>query len=471
MNKDSFEKALKNKLPDRAVDFDAEAAWKRLEARRKRDKKPLIYWWLTGLALLLISTGVWYGVSMQKQNRTAENNPNQPTQIAQKTTSANTQPSADYTENEDQEFGSNTPEPKTNQHLTEEPVSASQSTGATTKKQNDQKNYTASKEPKPYSPVHRKYAASQSPELLPQKSGNTQLNSSGPERSPSLSGQSEPVQRGARMASRSQALAQIPHRNTSLKEETFTLPKRTIPLAELPAEKRRRRKSIRWEIGLDGEYGLASVERNGSLDSLNLREDEKALDFMLGAVSIRYRMNDNWFIESGIGIGQSVDKIDRTRSSSSTVWDSTLLVGQTLFVDSTTQNTYGGFVTTISTHEEIIYNRYRYLEVPLLVGGDWTLGDSPWYGGFSAGAAFSIWGKPKGSFSNPNGEFVPLSEADYRSAGLLTGLGRLEFGYRTDSWSAGLSIRGRRTFNALDNMGYDEIRQSVGLGLSLKKRF
>ena len=135
MNKDSFEKALKNKLPDRAVDFDAEAAWKRLEARRKRDKKPLIYWWLTGLALLLISTGVWYGVSMQKQNRTAENIPNQPTQIAQKTTSANTQPSTDYTENEDQEFGSNTPEPKTNQYLTEEPVSASQSTGATTKKQ------------------------------------------------------------------------------------------------------------------------------------------------------------------------------------------------------------------------------------------------------------------------------------------------------------------------------------------------
>ncbi|MEZ4918526.1 MAG: hypothetical protein R2792_05415 [Saprospiraceae bacterium] len=61
MSKDLFDNKLKNKIPDQAENFDAEAAWAKLEKRRKEKKRRPILWWIWIPGLLVLGAGAWFG--------------------------------------------------------------------------------------------------------------------------------------------------------------------------------------------------------------------------------------------------------------------------------------------------------------------------------------------------------------------------------------------------------------------------
>ncbi|MEZ4918525.1 MAG: hypothetical protein R2792_05410 [Saprospiraceae bacterium] len=225
-------------------------------------------------------------------------------------------------------------------------------------------------------------------------------------------------------------------------------------------------------MGAFSEYGFASATRSGAVDLVDIRADEEqVLDLTRNGLLIRRQLVGPWYVESGLAFGQWTDKKEAIYKTTTETIDSNMLLEQIFFADSTVQEIYGeGIITTIHTREEVAYNRYQFLEIPVEFGGRWSLGESLRLG-FSAGASFSLFGRQTGSITDGLGNSLLLKDAGYRSAGVLSGMGRVELAYVKNGWSIGVNAHARSTLNFMDTYGFDERRRAVGIGLAIRKSF
>jgi hypothetical protein len=234
-------------------------------------------------------------------------------------------------------------------------------------------------------------------------------------------------------------------------------------------EKRRPSKKQYWSIGLQAGYGLNAVTRKGAADFVQAREqEEQSLDMIQAGLVIRRQLSKRWLVQSGIQYAQWTDVRRRSQESSSTRPDSNLLLRQIKYPDGSIKNIYGpGEVTVVLKTEEERYNRYRQLELPLLVGATLPFGQH-WQLEVSSGLALGLLSRTSGS-ATVSGQDRPLSSLPYRNAGTLSFQGGFACMYNRPQWSVGLTLWGRTGLNSstASSALFTEKRSSLGLGIVL----
>ena len=445
MNKDSFDKALKSKFSDTATGFDLETAWGLLEARRKRSKRRAVIWWFVFGAVLLAAGG---GMSWWWNSRTN-------TPVASKT-----QTSTDQLEQ------AKLPE----QALQPTDHAAQQAAfeNAISEKTNSAKSQVAISLPNHKTPSIRLQTANSSLKSAPNPSSEiaeaTPFN-------PFLENPSaipHTLSTSPRLAT-TEHLDQIPQHHNLLQIPVRNFPKPNV--SQTTAEKRKPSKTPKWSIGLQLDYGLNSVARQGAADYIQAREqEEQSLDFIQTGLDLRRRFKGPWFIQSGIQYIQWTDVQRSSQEISTTRPDTNLLLRQVKYPDGSIENFYGpGEVTVIHTREEERYNHYRQVEIPFLFGAALPLGKH-WRLDLSTGIAVGLLSRASGSATIGSGP-LPLSSLPYRNAGTLAFQSNIACLYQTPRWSAGLALMGRTGLNSSSTTGalFTEKRSGFGLGIVLRR--
>ncbi|MBL7797518.1 MAG: hypothetical protein JNJ90_13565 [Saprospiraceae bacterium] len=436
MNKDWFEKNLRENYPPEAHDFDADAAWAALEARRrKKRRRPFVFWWTSALGVLLLGAA---GLALWQpgKDETPAQTPNSMQPAVQLTQKSPVAASKKVTSRLD----------------VAKPIA--QQTG--------QEPSVATPPPTP-PPTGRggvEYArALPSPE-------NTS-------RPPSPSGEGPgvgPMHAGAHHVT--PALSFLEPKIILLEPASQNLPE--LP-GFLPGEfkKRPKSKEPRWWVGGSVYYGLSSVRRDGSAEYLKIRDSEEtALDMFQTGFDARLRLGNRFFVQTGIYFTQWTDVRKQVFKETFTTLDSNYLIARLIKADGSVEDIYGAaeIVHTRTVTEET-YNRYSHLELPLLagvslpVGGRWRLDGS-------VGPVFGLLAVRSGSISGDlNGAKLPLEDAPYRNGLTFSGMLRLEWMYATQDWAAGVGIMGRVALNdwAETNPLFSEKRHAIGAGLVFRK--
>lgn len=452
MNKDSFDKALKNKIPDAATDFDLEAAWNSLEARRQRSKRRfIVLWWWLAASLLLGGTAGWWWLQHWPQpaaliiERPQETNTAKPALVPQ-----NTPPPRP---NSVEQSPANPAGP--DQALAQTyPDKASKTGLATAQHSNKTRQSYSPVAPEKPVEVSKPYEAEERPsaaEML----------------APSTAAVDKIENTLSSFEAARQALPPLP-----LRLHDLQLPLRQPLLAECEfsiTQKRRRSKTARWSAGLQASYGLQSVSRSGQETYVQTRqEEEQTLDRVQVGLDVRRQIKGPWFVQAGVQYLQWTDVRQYSAEQQSTRPAPNVLLRQVVYPDGSVENIYGpGEVTVLQHTEARRYNRYRQVEIPLEAGRTFALGKY-WGLDLSAGAALGIFAQATG-WATIGTTQRALAELPYRKSGTLALQSSVSWMYRTRSWSAGFALLGRadlvsRTQGSL----FAENRKGLGLGLVLR---
>ncbi|MCB9331651.1 MAG: hypothetical protein H6574_11245 [Lewinellaceae bacterium] len=429
MNKDSFDKALKNKLPDSAADFDVEAAWTDLELRRRKQPKRrgLVWWfWAAGFALLLGGGATWWWSAqpVAKQITTGD-------QII----SDDRVSKGDHGSADDHVFaGDRKGRPYGASHVIETP-----------------------------SPANDIQPATEKPETshIPNASDATTVRST-------VGATLAVAQHKADTHPLAIVKPQPVAKPKSVAKPEFSLK----PVAQIPpAERYKRRKAPKWSVGAQVIFGTNQVRRSGMPDYVAVRnQEEKTLDMFQGGLDVRRQLNRHLFIQTGIQYAQWTDVRRSVQTTESTRPDSNLLLERIIYPDGSIENVFGpGEVKVLSTTKATRYNRYRHIEVPVVAGLAFPVG-SRWQLEAAAGLAIGLVSRHSGSATIGDQTFA-LDDLPYRNSGTLSATGSIAWMYRNSRWAAGLALMGRSelTSSTGDRNLFTEKRWSAGMGLVLRR--
>ncbi len=193
-------------------------------------------------------------------------------------------------------------------------------------------------------------------------------------------------------------------------------------------------------------YGLQFADRSGSDAAwLGLRSgEEETLDMFSVGITLRHHLSPRWFLQAGLGWVRSTDRRSFSTETTVTEIKHNQLVQVIIHADGTEEQVFSDApVTTVTRTEGVQYNRFDRFEVPVLAGyeffPDQKLGLSA-----AAGLAPGLAGRNKGFVRDTlTDQQITLEAAGYRKSGLLSGLFRLELGYRLPQGLLGLSLQGR----------------------------
>lgn len=476
MNKDWFDKALKNKLPDSATDFDLEAAWTALESRRrKKPRRRVLAWWLLAGFILLAGGGTAWWWSAQPEL----------------TISGNRIFSNDHHAAGDQysvgdHHGAGDQHPAGDR--TGRPYAASrvgETQSSTDNFSSIKNNLTTTQNPakpvtdNPRSSVEATLAVAQHGASgvgeTQSSAGNISSIKNDPTttQNPSVPAANNPrssveATRGAGTIENVECLPTISGVNIQSGRPEFPFK----PVAQMPAaERHKRRKASKWSVGAQAVFGTNQVSRSGAPDYVTARnQEEKTLDMFQVGLDIRRQLNRHFFIQTGIQFAQWTDVRRTLQTTESTRPDPNLLLERIIYPDGSIENIFGpGEVRVLSTTRETRYNRYRHIEAPILMGLTLPFGKR-WQLDAAAGVAIGLVARPSGS-TTIGSETFALDALPYRNAGTLSATGSLAWLYRRRDWSAGLALTGRTGLNSSsrDAALFSEKRRSVGLGLVVRR--
>ncbi|MBK8192276.1 MAG: hypothetical protein IPK76_03455 [Lewinellaceae bacterium] len=199
-------------------------------------------------------------------------------------------------------------------------------------------------------------------------------------------------------------------------------------------------------------------------------QEEETLDMFQLGLDARRKLRGPWFVQAGIQYVQWTDvrRIDRETVSSRL--DSNLLLSRIIYPDGSIEEIYdAGIVTVVQTATEERYNRYRHIELPVMVGAAIPVGQR-WRIDVSAGLAFGLYSRPSGTATIGTATKT-LNTLGYRNAGAISGQTQLAWMYNNPNWSAGLLLTGRSglTQSTRTNAAFTEKRHALGLGIVLRR--
>jgi len=464
MSKDWFENALRDKYPAEAHDFDTDAAWTALEARRrKKRRRPFVFWWTSALGILLLGAA---GIALWHSGD--DRTPADPIINKRPVEILNDKSPVAAT--------------KTPRNLVGIGTNATRQTD----RQAERVALFVATTPPPAPPPKRSGDVTIHPyrqmKNMPIENDSRLFSSSGNEsnlRHPSPSGESlsrtlvgRPGVPSPELQHPFLALPSLLHDIQPLKTPAAVFPE--IP-AFIPGEHKKlpKSKELRWWIGASAHYGLSVVSRSGSVDYLKKRDSEEtSLDMFQVGLDVRRYLNPRFFLQSGVYFTQWTDMRERSFKESFTMVDSNYLIARLIKADGTIEDVYGtaDIVHTRTVTEET-YNRYSLVELPLLAGISWPVGEH-WRLDGALGPVFGLLSTRSGAISGDQiGTNLPLENAPYRNSATFSGMMRLEWLYATRDWSAGLGIMGRMALNdwAETNPLFSEKRHAFGAGLVFRK--
>lgn len=458
MSKDWFEKSFRDNYPPEVHDFDADAAWAALEARRrKKRRRPFVFWWISALGVLLLGAaslalwppgkdetpaqmfeGFWFEGYWLEWQPGKDETPAPIPDVKQPAVQLTQKPPVAALKKVSDHLLSAMP---IVQQAGQEPSVVTPSLAPPPKGRGDIERTRTT-----YLPED----ASSLPSLRGEGAG------------PTHSGSQHPFP----------ILSFLEPKIPLLESATQNLPE---PPKFLPGKLKKRPKSQepRWWVGASAYYGLGSVRRDGSAEYLKIRDSEEtALDIFQTGFDIRRRLGSRFFLQTGVYFTQWTDARERIFKETFSVVDSNYLIARLIKADGSVEDIYGAaeLVHTRTVTEET-YNRYSHLELPLLagvslpVGGRWRLDGS-------VGPVFGLLAFRSGAISgDPNDAKLPLEDAPYRNSLTFSGMLRLEWTYATQDWAAGVGIMGRMALNdwAETNPLFSEKRHAIGAGLVFRK--
>lgn len=463
MNKDLFEKALKDNLPNSATDFDVDAAWEALEARRKKPRRRVIFWYFAGAMLLLCGIIGW---------RWTVGNPKSALAASEITAHRSIE---------------STPVTKGNNNIN--PVSPVNSPNGTTAAVDASKDLPQNKA------EHRELLLKNEKTGVGHRTVNTAiLKSKVSPKAEQMNHQAEVIE--SPLTSKNMAeqnpvaiLEKLPNTypiivlKAAPALEPILLPVNVVapPSASEPIpaldniadKKKHTAKASNWWLGAHATYGSNFVKRQGASAYVDARaEEELPLDLIQVALNLRRRLKGNWFIEAGIQLAQWTDVRRYTALKEHTETAPNLLLMQIIQANGDVQEVYGpGTVVVRQQVSSESYNRYQYFELPLMVGKAFPISEN-WQLDLSAGGIIGL-GLGNSGTASIDPDDMPLKDLPYRKAGLLSVQARMSLMYRTKLGDIGFSVSGRSGINSQTKPGavFEEKRGSLGLGLLLRRSF
>lgn len=238
--------------------------------------------------------------------------------------------------------------------------------------------------------------------------------------------------------------------------------------------KKQSKKHPLWLAGVELGYGLQFADRSGSDAAwLGLRSgEEETLDIFSAGITLRHHLSPRWFLQAGLGWVRSTDRRSFSTETTVTEIKHNQLVQVIIHADGTEEQVFSDApVTTVIRTEGVQYNRFDRFEVPVWAGyeffPDQKLGLSA-----AAGLAPGLAGRNKGFVADTLTEQqITLEAAGYRKTGLLSGLFRLELGYRLPQGVLGFSLQGRADLlnAAKPEALFSEKRRALSVVLSFRR--
>jgi hypothetical protein len=245
-----------------------------------------------------------------------------------------------------------------------------------------------------------------------------------------------------------------------------------IPLFDLAIESKKtiRQTSGYW-IGASAMYGLQSINRTGPENLYTSRQtEEETLDMLQAGFEFGVKLNKHFSLQTGLNCIQFTDKRVYQNTEVYSVIDSNFLISKLLKADGSMQDIYGvAEIPFIREINETSYNRYRHMELPLILAWENKL-SSKFIFRAGAGVSLGLISSRSGSISDNLNTQIPLSQASYKSQGQLAGLIRIEWMYTKPGWSAGVILQGRSDLhNQLkSDAGYTERRTAYSCGIAYR---
>ncbi|MFK7808330.1 MAG: hypothetical protein AB8F74_11060, partial [Saprospiraceae bacterium] len=192
-----------------------------------------------------------------------------------------------------------------------------------------------------------------------------------------------------------------------------------------------------FSLGAYGGYGLAAhhLSSNASEDAgyLSLREKtETAEQILTAGLNLQYQFKKGLYLKTGLGYQQITERFDFTKVTQSDI--DVLQTPTTVYKrsDGTIDTTLGTVtVQKINIQDRKIYNRYRMIDLPLLVGYQQaTTNRLSWFA--EAGVLVNLAFLPDGEIIDEDGEtIIDLAKSDdFRNAAGLTVSGAVGLSYR-----------------------------------------
>ncbi|MCB0524153.1 MAG: hypothetical protein KDC86_06500 [Saprospiraceae bacterium] len=447
MNKDSFEKGLKNSLPGSVHDFDPDAAWDALEARRKKPKRRGLVWYFAGAALLL--GFLIAGWSLNKDSVVKEPGLKVAESI-EKTEPLN-----------EQKLRTKSPEKAVAEHA-EKPM-VEQKLAITTKTESISANQSASV-------FNAKPPFTDESDLKEASISTSQIES------PEVS-----ILSAVNSSETSVVLTNLPI--ARLEKLPCMYPEPIVYVSPKAPEcsksyistnpKKRKTREQKWWIGAQAIYGANMVQRKGDAGYLETRQrEETPLDLMQAKLTISRRLNKRLYVSTGLQFAQWTDvrRYSQVEVQSETVPN--MLLRQVIQADGSIEDFYGpGTITIQRVTESQSYLRYQQLELPLLLGLTARAGKH-WAYDVSAGGLVSLYGHYSGNVSGVSGE-QSLSSLSYRKSGAVSLQGQFSCLYKTSKGAIGLTLSGRTGLNGMTSSDavFEERRSSLGVGVLLRRGF
>lgn len=191
-------------------------------------------------------------------------------------------------------------------------------------------------------------------------------------------------------------------------------------VASIDLEKTDEERVSKWRtsIGTAFTYGAAfrslTAKNTADMDYLNTRkETEKSLDATRSNLNIMLQHQNGLYLKSGLEYEQINERFSFYTETDSVTVNSEQVIAINFLMDGSSVETIGeGTTTTTYWHERTRYNRYRSVDIPLVVGYQSTAANSRWGWFVEGGAAINIWFNATGEITNADNIPVALEEVD-----------------------------------------------------------
>lgn len=231
------------------------------------------------------------------------------------------------------------------------------------------------------------------------------------------------------------------------------------------------KKTNSYLIGVSALYGLQSINRAGPENLYASRQkEEEALDMFQAGFEFGVKLNKRLSLQTGLNFSQFTDKRVYRNTEVYSIIDSNFLVSKILKADGSMQDIYGvAEIPYVREINETSYNRFRFMEVPVFLFFENKLRSNFCFR-VGAGVSLGLISSRSGSISDYLNAQIPLSQASYKSQGQLAALIRIEWMYTKPGWSAGIILQGRSDLiNQLKaEAGYNEKRTAYAFGLAYR---
>ncbi len=451
MSKNWFEQNMNKKLSGSAEDFDLDANWKAIQAKRSKKKRRVLFFWfvLPVVVILFAGSSIFFATDHRYLNDPESISSTALPLASRIVIEKSVTQSSSITTNEDNE----------NSKL--ESKSGIQSLKQNKKK--DSKKYAASaSQTTEINPTSERSKASIDQLIVASsiEENNTEIAESRDE---------SDLEKHVFESESDLAISALVSKLSLLPESSIEL---DIPLfdAEIQSKKTAKKTPGYW-IGATAVYGLQSINRSGPEDLYAFRQkEEEALEMMQAGFEFGVKLSRHFSLQTGLNYIQYTDKRVYENTEVYTVIDSNFIISKLLKADGSMQDIYGvAEIPYVREINETSYNRYRHMELPVIIAWENKLTSNF---SFRAGAGVSLGliSSRSGSISDINDSKIPLSQAPYKSQGQMAGLLRIEWMYMKPGWSAGIILQGRSDLlNQLKSeAGYTERRTVYAIGLAYR---